>query len=354
MTLFAYILRQLLLSMVFSLGGISLVVFPALTVSAVHLLRGAGVETILLYLPMVAMGLVPYLLPLAFMLAVVATFGRLAADREWTAIQSAGIHPLRTLLPGLVLALGLAGGTYWMVSSVQPELTHRQRSYHLRAVAQALTTLFPGRTRIQVGDFLLEASRRTENTFYDVLIFLPRKEGVPTKRMVADEVHLAFDGEVLRMSFVQARVVHGRSDATVERPSLEIPLEELVEEPNSERTRATDNTSAVLEAKLAEGTLPPDLDLRYRYEIQARRALSVCYLLFLALGAPTGIWLRKGTQLAAMAVSVAFALVYYVLSMNVGQELVFKGHLAPWIGAWATTALGTLPALWLLRKAGRP
>jgi lipopolysaccharide export system permease protein len=353
-TLFVYLLRQMLLSMAFSLGGIALVVFPALTVSAVHRLRGAGIETIIMYLPLVAMDLVPYLLPLSFMLAVVATFGRLAADREWTAIQAAGIHPLRMLLPGLVLATTLAGGTYWMVSTVAPEWTHRQRSYHMRAVAQALTTLFPGRTRIQVGDFLLEASRRTENTFYDVLIFLPRKEGVPTKRMVADEVHMGFDGEVLRMSFVQARVVHGRSDATVGRPSLEIPLEELVQEPRSERTRATDNTSAVLKQRLAEGDLPPDLVLRYRYEIQARRALSVCYLLFLALGAPTGIWLRKGTQLAAMAASVAYALVYYVLSMNVGQELVFKGQLEPWVGAWATTVLGLIPAVWLLRRAARP
>ena len=99
MKLQLYVLRQLLVSLAFSVGGILFVALPGLAVSTVHRLPGADAVILLRYVPLALQTLAPYVLPICFLLAVVATYGRLAADREWTAIQMAGVRPLGLLMP---------------------------------------------------------------------------------------------------------------------------------------------------------------------------------------------------------------------------------------------------------------
>jgi len=74
-------------------------------------------------------------------------------------------------------------------------------------------------------------------------------------------------------------------------------------------------------------------------------------LVFLGLGASTGLLLRRGTQLAALAVAVGYALGYYMLSMRLGKELVRLGALPPAVGAWATVSLGAVCGVVLLHRA---
>ena len=112
MTLQLYILRQLLVSIAFALAGIALFVLPTTLIQAIHKLEGVDLFVVLRYLPMVLVELVAYLLPMAFLLAVVATYGRLAAERELVAIKMAGIHPARLTLPALAIAVVLSGWTF--------------------------------------------------------------------------------------------------------------------------------------------------------------------------------------------------------------------------------------------------
>ena len=172
-----YVFRQLLLALLFTVAGISFLIFPAVTVSAVHKLGGASVQALLLFIPLLAMELAPYLVPMGFLLSVVAVFGRLAADNEWTAIRMAGINPAVLLLPGLALSVGLSLGTSWVVNELVPQWKFDQRA-HSRATSRSLLqSLNPGRTEIYLGDFYLNAAGRRDNTFYKVLVYLPRGEG---------------------------------------------------------------------------------------------------------------------------------------------------------------------------------
>jgi lipopolysaccharide export LptBFGC system permease protein LptF len=76
-------------------------------------------------------------------------------------------------------------------------------------------------------------------------------------------------------------------------------------------------------------------------------------VLFLLLGVPTGLLLRRGTQLGALAVAVGYALVYYILSMRFGRHLVANHVLPPVLGAWIVIVAGSLVGLVLMRKAIR-
>src|SRR6185503_838178 len=102
-----YILRELLVSFAFTLGGILVLTLPAIAAIAVHKLAGVKIMLVLLYIPLIQTGMIPYILPLAFLLAVVVTYGRLAADNEWTAIRMSGRNPAACLMPGAVMAVAL-------------------------------------------------------------------------------------------------------------------------------------------------------------------------------------------------------------------------------------------------------
>ena len=59
MKLQLYVLRQLLVSLTFSVGGLLFVALPGIAVSTVHRLPGADAVVLLRYIPLVLMTLAP-------------------------------------------------------------------------------------------------------------------------------------------------------------------------------------------------------------------------------------------------------------------------------------------------------
>ena len=160
MILQLYILRQLAVTLAIFLGGITFVIFPAVAVSAITRLGGVNVTSLIAYLPLAAMDLLPYLLPMGFLLAITAAYGRLAADNEWTAMQMARRNPYKLLLPAFLLAGLFSIGTYHMMATIRPAWKYEQRVFARTALIDTFKDLNPGRTEIAFGDFYLNAARR--------------------------------------------------------------------------------------------------------------------------------------------------------------------------------------------------
>lgn len=371
MKLQVYVMRLLATALLFAICGLGFLVFPAIAINAVHSLEGAGVRHLLSFMPLVAIELVPYLLPLAFLLAVVGTFGRLAADNEWTAIRMAGVNPARLLLPGLLIATALSALTGWVAHELSPSWKF-QRSFIKRLVSSSdMRELSPGRTEIHIGDFFLKARSRPEgsNTFYDVLLYVsagdvgrrsPDDVFRDDLKVAADVATLDILEDGLEVSFVNPRVVHGESTIRAENPRFFLPFDELLDFEEKRRDAAKYYPSSDLEDALREGSppwtsVPFDAAMRRDcvYEIHRRNALSVTCVLFLLLGFPTGIWLKRGSQLAAFAAAVGYAFLYYVLSLRVGEELAASGAVRPEAGAWSVNAAGSILGLLMTWKVLR-
>lgn len=342
MTLHLYVLRQLLVSFGIALFGTMFTVFPVLAVSAVHRLSGVGMGAVLGYLPLVGMDVLPYLVPMAFLLAVVATFGRFSVDNEWTAMRMAGLHPLRVLsMPALVaVILGLV--TLWLLAEVRPGWKDAQYDYRNTAIKEAFQSLAPGRTDFQFGDFHLNAAQREGNTFYDAVLELPRAEGDDPFVLIADAAHFGFEerpesdgpSDVLRIEFVRARSVKDDEYIALQWPIVRLPLDELLPPRRVTSRVARFRASSALRETLDQGVLAPEQERQFRYELHRRFALSASFLTFLLLGVPTGLWRKSGTQLGALASAVTFAFVYYVLSLNLGKEAAHSGTADPVLAAW--------------------
>jgi lipopolysaccharide export system permease protein len=349
-TLAWYVSRQLLAALFMAWGGIAFIVLPAITVSAVHKLGGAvDLAAVLGYLPLVLANVAPYILPMGFLLAVVATFGRLAADNEWAAVQMARIHPLRLAAPGLVLAVALAWSTLWLVSSVAPHLRRQASDYRADAIVRAFHELSPGQTEIQIGEFYLDSVSRDGNTFRDVVVAIPEAGG-GNLEIVADAISISFADEHLVARLLRPRVVQGEIEFEVLDPVFRRPLSELVKREQKSFTKASFRTNAAMREAIRLGEVDERRARDYQFEIHGRYALSSIYVLFLLLGAPTGVLLRRGSQLAALAAAVGYGLAYYLIQMRLGKELTYVGIADPIIGAWSADALFLAVGLVLMRK----
>lgn len=358
MKLQLYVLRQLLVSLAFSVGGILFVALPGLAVSTVHRLPGADAVILLRYVPLALQTLAPYVLPICFLLAVVATYGRLAADREWTAIQMAGVRPLGLLMPPLFVAAVLGFTNHWMLTEQLPHLKARQRALLIEASTSMLRNLRPGRTSISLEDFQLHAQWMDPETRVLHEVFI-RRPGTEEEGTLGDRIE--YHARTAKLDFSDG-VLHGTLTELLQfHPGeqigqsyhdwvqFDLPLEYL-EKPEPSR-RARYRTSGEIERMLESGEVPKGQVPSYRFEVQYRRVLASTFLVFLALGAPIGLILRKGTQLGALAASSGVGLLYYILNMRIAKELGNSGTWPPALAAWSPTVLGLLVSIWLLRKA---
>jgi len=344
-----YILRQLLTSIAFSIAGIGLVVLPTITVQAIHKLGAVSMVAVFRFLPLVMVELIPYLLPIAFLLGVVATYGRMAAERELVAIRMAGIHPARIALPGIVIALGLSFWTAHLLSSVSPEWKYQQRNFARHADIDAFQNFAGGRTELEFGDSSLKAGRAYGNVFEEVLLDLTGDDGKPLTVSAARAELLIQDG-MLYIKLEDAYVSSESGWVENERPFWSRPMDELFPFKAKDKTRPKFMSSSEMAVVMAEGELEPSRVNEFVFEIHRRRALSVTYLIFLLIGIPTGIALRSSTQLGAFTGAVVYAFLYYVLAMRLGQELALNGTIPPVVAAWTTNGLFVLVGCVLLYR----
>lgn len=337
-----YVLRQLLASLLFAMAGLAVIVFPTIAIQAVNKLGAIDTATVARYLPLVVAELVPYLLPMAFLLAVVATFGRLAAERELIAIQMAGIHPARLALPGLLVALPLALGTDHLLGQVSPELKYQQRSLLRDADLSRFLSAMTGRNVLSFGNNVLTSEGNRGNVRTNVELEMELENGTRLK-VVAAEARIEVEGEgsagrlVVRMK--DAALLTEDVSLTQAAPVYTWGLSELFPSQTKDRGKAKYLTSREMRDELALGTLEPARRAEFTYEIQRRHALSATYLLFLLLGLPTGVALRSSTQLGAFTGAVGYAFLYYVLAMRLGKVLADTGSIPPVLAAWATNGL---------------
>jgi lipopolysaccharide export system permease protein len=135
-------------------------------------------------------------MPMAVLVAVLYTFGRLSSDNEITAIKAGGVGLLRFVFPVLVAASVVAAGMVWFNDRLLPESNHKLRTL-LTDIGRKQPT-FELRERVinEVVDskLFLQAARidRLRSVLWDLVIFdVGRPSTVRT--IYADSGHMAFN-----------------------------------------------------------------------------------------------------------------------------------------------------------------
>ncbi|MFQ5840321.1 MAG: LPS export ABC transporter permease LptF [Candidatus Methylomirabilales bacterium] len=352
-TIDRYIAGEILSSLCVGLGIFTVVLMMEKILKVVDLVIGRGVPTavvgrLLLYsFPLLLM----VTIPMAVLLATITTYSRLAADNEILALKTAGWSLYRMTVPALIIAVLGTIATFYITTFAVPWGTRSFRDllFHLTRT-RATIGLTPGVFNDDFRGLLLyvHTIEQGTDTLRGVFVTDTRNSEQP-RTMIAREGQILSDPAAAQVTL---RLTEGTTHIIpTEDPEryqllhfgiLDLPLSfggpgsgALPREPIEMDVA---ELRAAVAARRIQG-LPPGA---YAVELMKKGSIPITCLVFMLLGVPLGIRVKRSGRSLSLAVSVGLALVYYILMVST-ERLGDQGRLSPFLAAWIPNlTLGTI------------
>lgn len=296
-------------------------------------------------------------IPMSVLLGVLIGIGRLSADSEWVALESAGRSPWALLKPAVILGLLmtlLALYVYWEVS---PNARFGRR--HVRSeivlASNLAADLRPRRFYAPQEGLVLFVDEirpgQLEGELERVLVYRRDRESSSEEIILAQsgslrptpdrsgrlELHLE-DGVThsyknnAPMRYVRTAFVDW--DQTIEAPQFLRAFQSAPEKGVLDMN-AQELVDEIREARTEDDDILGPIRLRYALlEFQMRLALPAACILLAMLGVPLGVTRGRSGKGAGFAMALFVLLVYYLVFI-LFRDQAHRGDVAPWFGAWS-------------------
>ena len=361
-----YVFRELLGPFVLGLVVFSFVIIPRLPVSSrpLELLVQKNVtpQEILLILGYILPTILMFSLPMAALLAILISFGRLSADNEVTAIRSSGVS-IRGLVPPVVVfasfifLAALFNSNYW-----QPHSNQKLRAIRSEIALKSISTA------IQPGVF--------EEGFSNLVLYI--RDATPDKStwkgvFLADiskkdqpKITIAQTGTLFNDTREKKLQLHLSNGATHSVSTqgfydlatfneTDIPVASLngsMQDLQAQARRLAEMDSGELLARWRLGSNGASDEAQKEnreqlVELSKRIAVPLGVIIFSLLAVPLGVISKKGGKSYGFVVSLGIFLVYFLL-LSLGEGFAKSGRLSPILGPWVGNMVFLILALYLL------
>jgi lipopolysaccharide export system permease protein len=298
-------------------------------------------------------------LPMAMLVAVLLSCGRLAGDLEVTALKASGVSPLRLFRPFLVAGL--------LVTLLVACLTLIVNPWAVGAFQRQLFTIFQARAATGVEDHTFSA------VFGQIVIYV---EEVSPSQLGLKGVLVSDERDPLRSRIILAREGRLLSDEQNRRITLRFINGSINETDVGDLRRFRYTAFSLYDMTLPldspisrasrdekpERQLPITQLLRaaddlarqkqivtpYYVEFHKRFALPVAALVFVLIAFPLGIRTHRGGRAAALAASFGIVVAYYIVYNSV-EDLALSRRLPVAFAIWLPNLIFGLVGLLLLR-----
>lgn len=299
--------------------------------------------------------------PIAFLVGVLVGLGRLAEDRELTALAALGMSPLRLLPAPMLLAAALSLLGVVLASEAEPLGIRALRLQAAELIERNLRgeirpgTFFDGLAGLTV----YAGGASVDGGWSQVLVHDDRDPSAPLL-LLAREGHLDPLGNGgLALELGQGELHGSRAgdeqyaQAVFAGATFEVALDLGRLRKGALRASREESTSAELEAAIDDAQrkgAPRPADLATTL---ARRTALPFAPLFLGLVAvPLASGLKRQARAGGAAWATAAFAAYYVVA-RLGQQWGDTGRVPPWFAANLANLLFALLGLALLARAGR-
>jgi lipopolysaccharide export system permease protein len=323
--------------------------------AVLHGKEGLTLGGFVLYMPVYAAAQIDLTLPVAVLVAVVLTYGRAAADNEIDTLRASGVHPLHVVTPALVFGSLMSGLLLLGMDYVKP-LAKRQQD---RIVEQGVDPGALMRSRLAAG----EPVSLAENTVISAEDFdeqghalrmrvqIFQEDGELEHELVAASAELALnrqtsEWELTLRDFVAVKGQTMSGDQMIIRRAI------------SKDRRYVKRDELTTPQLLAVGRRDPDRLMVYtpeeaQLEVHMRLASAASTLVFVLLGLPTALLVRRNDRTGAFLIAFLMALFLYFPSTKISAMLGKSGALSPLAAAWSGNVALLLVALALLYRVFR-
>ncbi len=323
--------------------------------------KGVGIGTVLqLFLYVLPYSLI-VTIPMSVLLATLATFTRMSADGELLALRSAGVGIGRLLRPGLVFGIVATIAAFIISVWVLPfsnqafrnlifEMARRQVAVGIQE--GIFNNLFDGLVL-----FVEHLDARTSEM--KGVFLVDSRNGNERRVIVARSGKFASDPNEQRLSLsLQNGSVHFSGTEATGRYRL-LTFQDYALTLDASRPfadpfqRSLDEQELTLDGLKERAATLRAAGKNYHpplVQYHKKLALPFACLLFVLVGVPLGSRIRRGGRGLSLALSVAFALGYYLLTVA-GEGLGGRGYLPELIAMWLPNVLVALGGCVLLVHA---
>jgi lipopolysaccharide export LptBFGC system permease protein LptF len=334
----AYIFGILLKNFLVLVVAVTGVVFLVGMVSSLDRHQDLPLSQILARLPYLVPFALSLAIPLSLLIASLMTYGRLSADNEIVAIRMGGIHPLRTLVPGLTLGMCLVVLTLWMNSSVAPVSSQKAREIRKDDVRKFFDSLeTSGRTDFHSENMDLRWQAVDEQGWIiephfeirardDERIDGRADRGLIRRDEDLENIYITFLG-------MHATVGEAGSELRSRRWEQVFPISDLFDT-RIDRERKEVLTSGELRFRFSRdpqlaGKLGGLKMIRFRFEYLRRIALAFSCFVFVLIGAPLGMLFRRGSFIGATIIALLIVFLIYYPVLEAGKNMAGERTISP-------------------------
>lgn len=322
--------------------------------------KGLDLYTVLKLFAFMTPYIVTYALPVAVLVAVLMSLGRLSGDNEIVAIRASGINLFSLILPlllvGIILSLGLV-----IFNDRAASYAHYAYRKTLREVGIKNPT-----AALEEGVFINSFQKyilfiyhvdQKKNKLGNVRIYEPRGEDKPTRTIVAkagefiavpekNAIKLKLiDGTSdepdpenptnfyklnFKTYFMNLSLSQGQDKDKIEKKSKEMTIQELRNEVSKLRKEGIDTTPLII-------------------AINTKLALAFSCFVFMLLAIPLAIITRRREKSINIGIAILVMVVYYPLFIGC-EALGIQGNLNPIAAIWLPNIIFTVIGSFLTFK----
>jgi lipopolysaccharide export system permease protein len=340
-----YIFKEMTWSFLVGIGAftITLLLGKIIRLTEMIVNKGVGFWIILRLFLLMFPSFLIITIPMATLLAILSTFGRMASDKEVVALKTAGVSLYRLLYaPALFATLACVVNLYLSIQ-VLPWGNRNFRNLLVQvARTQAGLGLREGVFNSELEGFIFYVRNiKNEGRVLEGILLADSREKENFKVIVARSGELVIDPEgvktILRLSDGSIHFTFPKNPANYRELSfdqyeLNLDLNRFTDNPIEKKKIDREMTLSELLAKMGEEKAAK-LHPHYFTEFHKKFSIPFAAIVFTLIGIPLGIRVKRSGKISGFSLSIALVLVYYLL-FSLGEALGNKGKLSPFLAVW--------------------
>jgi len=344
-----YFLKELILPLFLALVVINFVFILGYLVQIAHLIINKGVDILsvtklfLFRIP----ALLTYTLPIATLISVLLSLGRLSSDNEIVTIKASGINIFRLLFPLLIVGLILSLVMVIFNDRVVPYAHFASRKTLVQVgIKNPTAILEPGVFIDSFEKYILFIYSIDGFKLNNVRIYEPQSENKPTRIIVAKK------GEFLPMpekNMVKLKLMDGSADEpdpnnpqnfyklNFKTYFMTLNLANMKDKDSIDK-KPKDMTIDELRQGIEKLKLKGIDHAPLITEINKKIALAFSVFVFMLLGLPLAIITRRREKSINFGIAFLIIGLYYLLLLG-SEALSLQGYLDPQLALWIPNAV---------------
>ncbi len=316
--------------------------------------KGIGLFDMLKILGLSIPEVFSFTLPTSALAAVVLALGSFSQNNELRAMKAVGINPLTIMIPVLLVAFILSVFAVVFNDQVVSEASFAKRKLIKKILFKNPSSIFePNQFIKDFKGYIFHVKGVDGNRLDQVIVYQPQ-EGQPTRTIIAErgEIVISPDGGELIV-----KLFNGTIDEPEKGELYKLDFETYsippisIESASKVQKKPREFKFDELLGQLQQGIYEKEEDrLRDRTELQRKLSFSLAPFVFVLVGLPTAILVRRGELIWSFGISMSVVIIYYCLYVWVGT-VANNGILPPEIALWLPNFALVVIGLFLTKKA---